>query len=200
MDDGIMLVGVFGAPNILAATYPGVGPEHVAYARRLKNTAIFGGLIHDEGGGEVRPHVGREPLLTYRMDPDDKRRMLRGLGIVARIAFAAGAREVMLPFFGLQGFTNLRDLEDALAYAPRADRMESVAFHPLGSARMACNARIGVVRTSGESWEMPGLYVADGSVLPTSIGVNSQLPIMAIATMIGRGLVRDFDRHRRAIA
>ena len=38
----------------------------------------------------------------------------------------------------------------------------------------------------GKSGEMK--VVADGSILPTSIGVNSQLPIMAIATKIAWGL------------
>ncbi len=43
-----------------------------------------------------------------------------------------------------------------------------------------------VVRAVAEALFAParGVYVADGSVLPTSIGVNSQLPIMAIARRI----------------
>ena len=49
---------------------------------------------------------------------------------------------------------------------------------------MANDSRRGTVDTSGECFEAPGLYVADGSILPTSIGVNSQVPIMAMATRI----------------
>jgi choline dehydrogenase-like flavoprotein len=33
-----------------------------------------------------------------------------------------------------------------------------------------------------ESWELDGLYVVDGSVLPTSLVVNPQMTIMAFAT------------------
>ena len=36
-----------------------------------------------------------------------------------------------------------------------------------------------------QSFEVEGLYVADGSILPTSIGVNSQVPIMSMATHLG---------------
>ena len=36
----------------------------------------------------------------------------------------------------------------------------------------------------GQSFEVRDLYVADGSVLPTSLGVNPQLSIMAMATRI----------------
>lgn len=198
MDDGITLVGVYGAMSILAASFPGVGKEHLEYVRKMKNAAIFGAMIHDEGGGAVRPHFGREPLLTYRMDPEDKRRLIRGLGILSQIAFAAGAREIFLPFFGSKAFRREEDVRDALEHPPPGPRIECVAFHPLGSARMACNERLGVVRSTGESWEVPGLYVADGSVLPTSIGVNSQLPVMAVATKIARTLIDHFDTHAQA--
>jgi choline dehydrogenase-like flavoprotein len=50
---------------------------------------------------------------------------------------------------------------------------------------MSNDIRRGVVKPSGETYEVRDLYVADGSILPTSIGVNSQLPIMAMATRIG---------------
>ena len=49
----------------------------------------------------------------------------------------------------------------------------------------ATEARRGVVDPSGQSYEVEDLYVADGSILPTSIGVNSQLPIMSMATHLG---------------
>jgi choline dehydrogenase-like flavoprotein len=53
---------------------------------------------------------------------------------------------------------------------------------------MANDARRGVVDEEGQCWELPGLYVMDGSVLPTSIGVNSQVPIMTVATQLAWGL------------
>jgi choline dehydrogenase-like flavoprotein len=40
------------------------------------------------------------------------------------------------------------------------------------------------VNQDGASYELPGLYIADGSILPTSIGVNSQVPIMTLATRV----------------
>jgi len=201
MDDGITLVGIYSAMNILAAALPGVGREHLHYVKKMKNAAFFGGMIHDEGGGAVRPHIaGREPLLTYKMADEDKRRMVRGVGIVGEMAFAAGAQEVIVPWFGYPAFTRLEDFRDAIANPPDGSRMECMSFHPLGSARMGVNEKLGVVRTTGESWDLPGLYVADGSVLPTSIGVNSQLPVMAVATKIANDLLRAWPRHDAASA
>jgi choline dehydrogenase-like flavoprotein len=59
---------------------------------------------------------------------------------------------------------------------------EVSAFHPLGTARIGLTPQRGFVDPQLESWELDGLYVVDGSVLPTSLVVNPQLTIMAFAT------------------
>ena len=79
-----------------------------------------------------------------------------------------------------------------------ARRIECIAFHPLGSARMSTDARRGVVDTNGESYEVRDLFIADGSILPTSIGVNSQVPIMTMATRLAWRLAERLSRSARA--
>jgi len=49
---------------------------------------------------------------------------------------------------------------------------------------MGTSAASSVVDPEGQCWELPGLYIADGSILPTSLGVNPQLSIMTMATRI----------------
>jgi choline dehydrogenase-like flavoprotein len=182
--EGIKLVGVYTAVNVLAAGMPGVGPELADRVRRMPNLGVFGAMIHDEGGGRVWPGLGREPLLTYRMSARDLARLRRSFRILAEIALAAGAREVVPPVFGIEPVRTAaaaRRLETD-PIDPR--RIECLAFHPLGSARIGRDARAGIVDADGECYAAPGLFVADGSILPTSIGVNSQVPIMALATRI----------------
>ncbi len=179
---------------MLATGFVGVGPALRRRARALPFCGVFGAMIHDEGGGTVRPGPGREPLLWYEMAPRDLARLRRSITILTEIAFAAGAREVHASVFGMP---SVRTMDDARAME-RADidarRIECMAFHPLGSARVANAPRRGVVDQRGECFELPGLFVADGSVLPTSIGVNSQVPIMAMATRTARGIA---DRWKR---
>ena len=48
-----------------------------------------------------------------------------------------------------------------------------------------------MVNEFGAAWDVPGLTVADASILPGSTYVNPQITIMAFATRIGRRLAED---------
>lgn len=186
--EGIWLNGVYSAVNILAAGLPGVGPEFRERVTQMPHYGVFGAMVHDEGGGWVQSSVGREPALFYRMDPRDLQRLRKSIRILAEMALEGEAEEVIPPIFGMHSIRNSRDL-DRLENDPLDPRrIECMAFHPLGSARMSNDPRRGVVDPRGQCWELPGLYVADGSVLPTSVGVNSQIPIMTVATHVAWGL------------
>jgi choline dehydrogenase-like flavoprotein len=198
--DGITLVSVYPPPSILSAAFPGIGPRHRENVHKMPHVAVFGAMIHDHGGGRVRRWLGREPLVTYRMAPEDRPRLMRAMEIVARMGFSAGAREVAMPIFGLEPLRSVRELDDFAARPPAMHRVECTAYHPLGTARMSADRRAGVVRESGETWQVANLFVADGSVLPTSIGVNSQVAIMALADKIARGIAADWSRLARRAA
>jgi cholesterol oxidase len=58
--------------------------------------------------------------------------------------------------------------------------------HPLGGCPMGADARSGVVGSDGEVFGYPGLYVADGSIMPGPVGPNPSLTIAAMAGRIGK--------------
>ena len=185
--DRLTLVGLFVPPGVLAATLPGFGPEHARRAARIPHLAMMGGLIHDEGGGVLRRGPGREPFVTYRMSPADRAAVPRLLRIMAETFLAAGAREVFLPILGhppvdADGLARL----DLSRIPP--SRLECASQHPLGSCRMGARAEDSVVDPAGRVWGVRGLYVADGSVVPSSLGVNPQLSIMTLATHLAWGM------------
>ncbi len=198
--EGITLVSVFPPASVLAAAFPGVARHHRQHVHKMPNLAVFGGMIHDEGGGRVMRWLGREPLLTYRMAKADAPRLLRGIEILTRMGFAAGAKEMAMPIFGIDTLKSERELDELLRNPPKMSRIECTAYHPLGSAKMSVDPGAGVVRESGETWQVANLFVADGSVLPTSIGVNSQLPIMGVAHKIATGIADDWGRLARRAA
>jgi cholesterol oxidase len=64
-------------------------------------------------------------------------------------------------------------------------RTRGTTVHPLGGCMMAKDPRDGVVSACGEVFGCPGLYVADGSVMPGPVGPNPSLTIAAVARLIG---------------
>jgi len=56
-----------------------------------------------------------------------------------------------------------------------------VTVHPLGGCPMGRDRNEGVVDEWGESFDVPGLFVVDGSAMPGSVGPNPSLTIAAFA-------------------
>ncbi len=76
---------------------------------------------------------------------------------------------------------------EGLENQPQHLRM--VSYHPQGSCRMGADPDASVVNADGETHDVKGLYVADASLLPTSIIVNPQVTVYALATRIAERMV-----------
>jgi cholesterol oxidase len=63
-----------------------------------------------------------------------------------------------------------------------------ITVHPLGGCIMADNPQEGVVDSNGAAFNYPGLYVADGSIIPTALGVNPALTIAALSERIAQNV------------
>jgi cholesterol oxidase len=64
-----------------------------------------------------------------------------------------------------------------------------VTVHPLGGCPMGSAPDLGVVDEWGGVYGYPGLYVADGSVLPGPVGANPSFTIAAVANRIADRIV-----------
>lgn len=56
--------------------------------------------------------------------------------------------------------------------------------HPLGGCFMGRTPTLSVAMHTGEVWNYPGLYVADGSLIPSALSVNPSLTISALAERV----------------
>lgn len=91
--------------------------------------------------------------------------------------------------FHKRTMTRLRELAEAIggkliALPGIVAEPGRVTVHPLGGAAMANTPERGVVDVNGEVFGHPGLYVADGSLLPTPIGRAPSMTIAALAEKI----------------
>lgn len=61
---------------------------------------------------------------------------------------------------------------------------KTLTAHPLGGCAMSDTPAAGVTNDCGEVWGYPGLFVADGALMPAAIGVNPSATISAIAERV----------------
>ncbi|HVS28658.1 MAG TPA: GMC family oxidoreductase [Solirubrobacteraceae bacterium] len=186
-EERVMLEGAAGPPDYIAASIGRAGAEHRALMERFANLAQFGVMVSDVSRGEVRELFGR-PLVRYDLEQADVRAFERGLAALVEIYWAAGAREVILPVARI-GTLRGGDSAPLTAARLRAGELGLMAFHPLGTARAGADPARSVVDSDGRVHGFEGLYVADGAAVPSALGVNPQITIMALATRLAYRLL-----------
>ena len=67
-----------------------------------------------------------------------------------------------------------------------------ITVHPLGGCHLSESRETGVVSPEGEAHGYRGLYVADGSVIPTSIGFHPAMTISAVVERTAEAVVASF--------
>jgi long-chain-alcohol oxidase len=181
LDDGygIKYETVPADPALLTAAVPWDGAaEHARLMASLPRLSGIAVIPRDRGSGRVRIGRDGEPIATYRLAPDDERRLATGVDGAGRIMAAASAREVFSANARLQRFT---DGFPAGAFRFGPGRGSLYSFHIMGSARMGGSPAMSAANAAGETWEVPNLVVVDGSAFPTASGVNPMITIEAIA-------------------
>jgi choline dehydrogenase-like flavoprotein len=181
--EGIVFEGVAGPPAYAAMSLPLTGARHAEAMADYRRLAQFGVMVSDSSRGSVHSLAGR-PLIRYDLINADLRRFRVGLARMRELFEAAGAREVYLP------------LPDGVApERARLRDLKLMAFHPLGTARADARPTHGVIDGELAVHGVGGVYVADGSAVPSSLGVNPQMTIMALATRLAFGLMgREVER------
>jgi choline dehydrogenase-like flavoprotein len=175
--DGIMFETIAGPPAYVAMSLPLTGPRHAEVMASYPQLTQLGLMVSDISAGSVH-RVGRRAVIRYSLVPADVEKFRAGIVRLEQLLRAAGAREVYLPL--PQGVT-----PDRL----RPQDLRLMAFHPLGTARADARPAHGVVDGRLGVHGVEGLYVADGSVVPSAPGVNPQLTIMALATRLAFDLL-----------
>jgi choline dehydrogenase-like flavoprotein len=198
--DGILPMGASAPIDMAPAQFNFVGRQLMEIMEAYDRVASFGVMISDRSKGRVRLGPGGRPVVLYWFGRRERELLQRGMAMVSRVFLAAGARQVYPALHGhrlLRGPDDLERMERARTAA--ADFLLT-AFHPLGTCRMATDPARGVVSPTHEVFGVPGLYIADGSVVPGSVAVNPQVTIMALATRAADLLADRLDAPARSAA
>lgn len=177
--EGIMFEGAAGPPDYIAMGFPYSRERHRELMLSFPRMSQFGLMVSDVSRGWVRERAGR-PEIRYDLQPEDVRLFRRGLELLSELYRAAGAKRIFLP---------LDRPEGPVPADLKAADLTLMAFHPLGTARADPRPEHGVVDGDLKLHGLEGLYVGDASAVPSSLGVNPQITIMALATRLAYHLL-----------
>jgi choline dehydrogenase-like flavoprotein len=186
-DRGILLEATFTPLAFGAQWLPGTGVEHAERVSAYDRIASTGVHLSDRSAGRVGLAGDGSLRVTYRLTAEDAARLVFGIARAAELLYAAGASEVYPQIAGIPTIPKAR-ISDLEASPPAIGALRLEAFHPMGTARIHADPAAGVVSPDGAVHGADGLYVTDGSLLPSSIGVNPMMTIVAMASHIARGL------------
>lgn len=181
-------------PMLVSTVVPGFGEEHRARIGHMKNVAghlaiTIDGFHDDVPGGRVRLRPSGAPLLDYPIPAPLWEAFRFGQKRLAEIAFATGAKSVLTlhdPPLELRSLDDLSRI-DSMPYQVGA--IPVFTAHQMGGSRMGDDPRTSVVRSEDlRMHAYDNIFVIDGSVFPTSLGVNPQESIYGLARLMATRL------------
>ena len=211
--NGYAIESAPGHPGLLALALPWEGGE--AHARVMADATHISPLIavtRDGGAGRVRVTRAGRVRVDYALDRGGVATMRHALVSMARLARAAGAMEVVAvgtpPAWYRanvagdgatdqeRAFGRFLDLLSSFDCSP--NRAGVFSAHQMGSVRMGsgiedhpCDPWGRVRIGGGREGVIGGLWVGDGSLFPTGLGVNPMITIMAMARGVSRALLAE---------
>jgi len=183
-DEGLLLAPGGVPLSVISQCFPLAGAALQEQMRLAPYIATAGVLVDDSVEGSVRAGLFGWDHVRYDLTDYDQSRFVLGVQRLAALFFAAGARRVYTPFAAQPALDHPSQVEHLARLAPRVEETEYFTAHLMGTCRMSAREEGGVVSPRGELWGVRGLYVADASVMPGTIGVNPQVTIMALARLI----------------
>jgi hypothetical protein len=187
-DEGIMFEGAAGPPDYAAMSFPFSREQHRERMLDYLHLAQFGLMVSDTSRGSVSRLPGGAWRASYVLNDADLATFKRGIELLVECYWAAGADEVYPPVDGI-GILRDGDLDTLRTHELQAKELTLMAFHPMGTARSDARRAHGVVDPDLKLYGAEGVYVSDASVLPSSLGVNPQITIMALATRLAYHLL-----------
>jgi choline dehydrogenase-like flavoprotein len=176
-------------PVLTAVNTLWFGAEHAQSMARLPHLSaaialMRDGFHEDSPGGRVSLADDGGPVLDYPLSDYLWDGMHHAYRSMAELQFAAGASRVVPVHMDAQadGYATLAETRKAIENLPlKALHAQLFSAHVMGGCGMGADPKRSVVDSDGKHHQLANLWIFDGSVFPTSLGVNPSLTIYAMA-------------------
>jgi choline dehydrogenase-like flavoprotein len=173
-------------PVLAATSFGGFGADQQEQMARMASASALialavDGFLPEEKGGTVSLRTDGRVRLDYEIRPEIWEALREGSKALARVQFAAGATEVRSfhedPVV-MRGEGDV-GLLDRARWEP--NRVAVFSAHPMGGCPMGQDPEKSVVDSRLKVHWLDNVWIADGSVFPTSLGVNPMESILGVA-------------------
>lgn len=190
--DGFLCECVILSPTFWAASMRWEdGERHKREMLKLSRAATWHGVSHDHGAGRVTVDDAGRARVHWELDDErDRLTATRAFVELARLHRAAGAEEVYTFDPPGQRWRRGEDFDAFLARLESDSRRVAYSAHQMGSCSMGTDPASSVADADGQLHDVAGVWIGDGSALPTAPGVNPMITIMALAERTAGRILR----------
>jgi choline dehydrogenase-like flavoprotein len=161
---------------------PGWFEDHWDNMRRYAHMTCLGVVVGTGNDGWVKARrLGGGMTFDYTPSNEDFVTMKDGLRLACELGLEAGALRAMPASFRMLEIRSKRDLSRIHDEIGDHSDVRVNSSHPQGGNPISDNALKGVVDPSFRVYGTLNVHVCDASVFPSSITVNPQLTVMALA-------------------
>ncbi|MFQ5351462.1 MAG: GMC family oxidoreductase N-terminal domain-containing protein [Candidatus Binatia bacterium] len=180
--EGILMEGASLPLDAGATSLNLVGQRLIEVMEAYDRVAHFGAMVAErDSRGRVMIGVRGRRVIRYWLRKRDLESLRRAIVLIGRIFFASGASTLFPPVQGWPEIPSPGVLDEFARSPIRARDILLTAYHPLSTCRMGADPKLSVVDSDNKTHELEGLYITDGSAVPSSPMVNPQITIMALA-------------------
>ena len=190
-DIGIKLESLSLPLELIAARVGGAGPQLMQRLAEYRKTAMWVAAVRCDAVGSIHRTWWGGTALHFVPSQKDVWRLREGLKIIARLHFEVGAKKVWPGVYGMP-FEITPDTIDAFDAAPLDNKAYTwVLSHLFGGCVLGKDPATSVVAPDLHVRGVRNLHVVDASAIPTTLGVNPQHTIMAMAMVAAERLANE---------
>jgi choline dehydrogenase-like flavoprotein len=187
-EDQLILESWFNPVGTQALMMPGWFRDHFENMRRYSHLSCIGVVVGSQRNGTVTATRRMGMKLAYDPTDSDLQLMIKGTKLAARIHFASGALRVMPMTFRSRSYTSIEEVDELDEIVHDNTDIGLHTSHPQGGNAISRDPAKGVVDERFGIHGIENVYVCDASVFPSSVTVNPQLTVMALADYAAAGI------------
>lgn len=167
--------------------------EYRRLIERFNYFTMAGIVVRDDNIGRVSLTSTGRANVSYEPGEKELKIIAKGVEVLAKMWFALGARQVVISHRAMstiQSENQIPKLVKQILENPKDLFLGSA--HPQSGNRIGINKSDSVVDSDCKVHQFKNLFVCDASVFPNAVGVNPQITVMAVASIVASRIIRDW--------